>query len=317
MRQYASHQNSIPLLRSTDKPDCDGNINAKDQGTQASGRGDSTILTSSASATSPSQLSDSDKGISLIQHRSISNMEMSNEKVNLWCVDAVLQKADALCTRGFFGLGPAGSLNNEDTIQPAYRMNDTDILLCSRCAALFDVNLVSAEHANLCSFTCGSDRAIEMGLSYPEVREILRMEEEISVQYKCVPLFLFMKRNLLSNAISLQLRHSNFLLSSNAIQLNMKVEAESAFRSKLLSGVSTIGILEDKGRQRRARSVIDYDKIREYMDEYMQGEDGTDACVPLHQTLDISHCFVSTHMSYNISFTFYTYPLALGMLSNR
>ena len=179
------------------------------------------------------------------------------------------------------------------------------------------MNLVSAEHANLCSFTCGSDRAIEMGLSYPEVREILRMEEEISVQYKCVPLFLFMKRNLLSNAISLQLRHSNFLLSSNAIQLNMKVEAESAFRSKLLSGVSTIGILEDKGRQRRARSVIDYDKIREYMDEYMQGEDGTDACVPLHQTLDISHCFVSTHMSYNISFTFYTYPLALGMLSNR
>lgn len=289
-------QNEIPLLRSSDEPDCDENINTK-----ASGEGSSTMLMSLASATSQSQLSDSDKGIGINQPRYLSNTVMSNEKVNLWCVDVVLQKADALCTRGFFGDGPAGSSNDEDTIQPAYRMIDTDILLCSRCAALFDVNLVRAEHADLCSFTCGSDRAIEMGLSYPEVKEVLQMEEEMSVQYRGVPLFLFMKRNLLSNALTLQQRHSNSLLHSwNSVQMNMKLEAESTFRSKLLSGVNTIGIIEDKERQRRARSVIDYDKIREYMEEHMQGEDGMDRFLSSSDISKFFYCSssISTRMIY-------------------
>lgn len=204
------------------------------------------------------------------------NIAMAPAKVDLWGVAETLQEVHTVCTRGFFSSSFIGTANDEDIIQPAYQINDTEILLCSRCAALFDSSLISSEHMNLCSFSCGSDRAIEMGLSCPNAKDILMTEVQTFLHFKSVPVFLFMKRRLMKEALRLQLMHSTLHAHTRSIMLlNMELEGKEFFRSKLISGVRVIDIIEDRSRQNRARTFIDYDKVTEYTEEYRHENGGT------------------------------------------
>lgn len=196
---------------------------------------------------------------------------------DVWCVEEKLQKGNNYCTRDF--LSKCDSNSNEatdDTIQPAYRLINTDMILCTRCSKLIDSSKVNMSFADLQSFTCASDKAVDMGFTYPSAGDILKQEALALQQHRSRPLLLYTKRALLKETLYLQSTHNSlYQHSRNYMQVRMQADAENDFKSRLQSGVATTAIFEIEKQQNVARRTIDYEKIKTHAEEYLEEQRGT------------------------------------------
>lgn len=234
-------------------------------------------------------------------------LRTARHSADVWCISAALQDPSNYCTGLFFdaaaavtGGGGGGkssnsyteedALKNEnavrpyDVLQPCYRIVETSIHLCSKCASLFDSSLIVSDSINLSVFTCMSDEAIRIGLAYPGATEALIRSSLFFASNTSSPVVLHTERALMHSALKLQVssRNSPSRLSRQSPKITWrKRESENRFRSQLLSGCVTVTRFEDQERLRKALLAIDFDKIRAYSKESMaqRGSEGeVDTC---------------------------------------
>lgn len=221
---------------------------------------------------------------------------------DIWCITTALQDTSNFCTGLFFDAavigGDGGKSSNSyteedalqnavrpyDVLQPCYRIVETSIHLCSKCASLFDSSLIVSDCINLSVFTCMSEEAIRIGLAYPGAAESLVRSSLLFASNTSSPVVLHMERALMHLALKHQvsLRNSPSRLSRQSPKIIWrKKESENRFRSQLLSGCVTVTRFEDQERLRKALLAIDFDKIRAYAKEIMgqRGSEGeVDTC---------------------------------------
>lgn len=234
-------------------------------------------------------------------------LRTARHSADIWCISSALQDPSNFCTGLFFDAAVNGgggkrkssnsyteenedALKNEnalrpyDVLQPCYRIVETSIHLCSKCASLFDSSLIVSEGVNLSVFTCMSEEAIRIGLAYPGAAEALIRSSLLFASNTSSPVVLHTERSLMHSALKLQVssRNSPSRLSRQSPKIIWrKKESENRFRSQLLSGCVTVTRFEDQERLRKALLVIDFDKIRAYSKEVMaqRGSEGeVDTC---------------------------------------
>lgn len=231
------------------------------------------------------------------------NTDTALYSADIWCISSGLQDPKNFCTNLFFdaaingrkgkgkgkekgeGKGTGRSSNSGmeeallstdspisyDVLQPCYRLVETSILLCSKCATLFDKSLVVADAVNLNIFTCMSQQAISIGMAYPNAAETLLESSLLHAFNLSSPIILHVERTLLHAALDLQVqaRNSPSRLSSQTSKILLyRKERENRFLSQLLSGCATIARCDDPERLKRAKLAIDFDKIRVYSAEF-------------------------------------------------
>lgn len=220
-------------------------------------------------------------------------LDTASYSADIWCISSALQDPKNFCTSLFFdaaingregkgegagsssgmqdALQSADSPNPYDVLQPCYRLVETSILLCSKCASLFDHSLVVADTVNLNIFTCMSRQAISIGLAYPHAAKTLLESSLLHAFSLSSPIILHTERALLHAALDLQVRARNStsrLTSQTSKILLYRKERENRFRSQLLSGCATIARYDDLERLKRAKLAINFDKIRVYSNEF-------------------------------------------------
>ena len=240
-------------------------------------------------------------------------LRTARHSADIWCISSALRNPSNFCTGLFFdaaaavtggGGGGGGkrkssnsctdeeedALQNEnamrpyDVLQPCYRIVETSIHLCSKCASLFDSSLIVSDSVNLSVFTCMSEEAIRIGLAYPGAAEALIRSSLLFATNTSSPVALHTERALMHAALELQVssRNSPSRLSWQLPKIIWrKKESENRFRSQLLSGCVAVTRFEDQERLRKALLVIDFDKIRAYSKEAMgqRGSEGEiDTC---------------------------------------
>lgn len=220
-----------------------------------------------------------------------------SNSADIWCISNALQDPKNFCTSLFFdaaingkkgkgkGEGAGASSNSGmedalqaadspdpyDVLQPCYRLVETSILLCSKCATLFDHSLVVADTMNLNIFTCMSRQAISIGLAYPHAAEALLESSLLHAFNLSSPIIQHTERALLHAALDRQVhaRNSSLRLSSQTSKILLyRKERENRFRSQLLSGCATIARYDDLERLKKAKLAINFDKIRVYSNEF-------------------------------------------------
>ena len=233
---------------------------------------------------------------------------------HIWCISTALQDPSNFCTGLFFDAaisGGGGKSSNSyteedaiksaprpyDVLQPCYRIVETSIHLCSKCASLFDSSLIVSDSINLSVFTCMSEEAIRIGLAYPGAAETLIRSSLLFACNTSSPVVLHTERALMRSALKHQVssRNSYARLSRQSPKIIWrKKESENRFRSQLLSGCVTVTRFEDQERLRKALLAIDFDKIRAYSKEIMgqRGSEGeVDTCYARKYCVAYSSCF--------------------------
>ena len=262
---------------------------------------------------------------------------------DIWCIPSALQDPKNFCTSLFFdaaingrkGKGKetsnnsgmkeaflsADSPNSYDVLQPCYRLVETSILLCSKCATLFDKSLVVADAVNLNIFTCMSQQAISIGMAYPHAAETLLESSLLHAFNLSSPIILHVERALLHAALDLQVqaRNSTSRLSSQTSKILLyRKERENRYRSQLLSGCVTIARYDDPERLKRAKLAIDFSKIRVYSSEFsaQRKSEGKFNCVLifyLSATLPLFGPSSFSHISFFVTFLVLFFFLVLSI----
>lgn len=242
---------------------------------------------------------------------------------DVWCLSSALQDPSSFCTGLFFDAaiskgkssnsGAEGAIQSAthpyDVLQPCYRLVETSILLCSKCASLFDSSLIVSDGINLNIFTCMSREAISIGLAYPCAAETLLRSNPSYTFNLSNPVVLHTKRHLLHSALKLQViaRYSSSKLSCQTPKiLWRKKERENRFRSQLLSACATVARFEDHEHLTSARLAIDFDKIRTYSKEFT-GERKSEGLFRFTKTL--------TEVSYPFHFFSFPNPSSYSLIS--
>lgn len=234
--------------------------------------------------------------------QSKSDLVIASAIVETWCIPKTLQDTKGFCTRMFFknkynirdksnlvsengtdednvdnsSTNTSTSTSNDIMIQPGYRIVETDIRLCSRCALFFDSSLIVSDCADLSAFSCMSDRVIQLGIADPTIGETLERSARQNALYKSNAISFYVRRMLLDSATQLQADSLKLKLDSrSSSERRRQQESEDKFISKLKSGCITVEKFENKEYQVRARAAVDFDKIKAYAEEYKEVQRGT------------------------------------------
>jgi len=139
-------------------------------------------------------------------------------------------------------------------VQRKSRLIDTDMTLCLHCQQSCDSSLLQSDVAVYStSKKCQGKLGRDMGLLAPLVlddsyEKLCKLQSSLLA---CTPVLLYTKRKLYDDVLT-------WLPST----LDPTVIRD--FQSRLASGRQTIMVYEDNEQQQKARSVIDYAKVREY-----------------------------------------------------
>jgi hypothetical protein len=144
------------------------------------------------------------------------------------------------------------SIDNK-VIQPLYHIIDTNIKICRRCSQFFDPSLIVYDNNNtttnspIVEYSCQSNQAIDMGLSY-DINSIEKLNKEEN-KYKYLlnttdrnmnqVLALFMKRVYLFKTIGNRNDFNNIINSS----ITAKSQGDKSFSGKMASGYQCIMVL--------------------------------------------------------------------------
>lgn len=217
--------------------------------------------------------------IDIFGRQIIDNSHLQGINNEVYCFSNSACQFDNICSKKAFA-------KEDDTavIQSQFRIIDTDILLCQCCSKYIDSSLIKQEKVVLHSFSCMSEMALEMGLLYTETalkqpvsltipsNDDVEENNDRKEQYMAnaqKALSLFMRRNLLENAIQSQHLRSVYeqQSSDSALLGQERTQKESEFLSRIVSGLNQMKTYEDKTHQCNARAVVDYTKIKTYTDE--------------------------------------------------
>lgn len=187
----------------------------------------------------------------------------TNVVASMWCIVESLTTSNEFCSRYCLG-------ENEQFIQPMYKLVDTPFRLCSSCKKLFDPSMiVVGQSSHLQLFCCESDKAIDFGLAFSDAQISLEIGRSLVSAYGTMSSFsvgptgMFLRRMFLKRSIAFQ-----------PISNTNRSPQEQAFYSRLNSGCKTVRVYEDPAQQAAARACIDYLQIRQYaqlhMDESME-----------------------------------------------
>ncbi len=180
-------------------------------------------------------------------------------EAEIWCVDDECLSTFAVCSKNFTDV-------SETLLQPAFRITDMDIVLCSRCSLILDPSLLTQEVEMLQVFRCDCQKLLDIGFADPSASIILDKERskfsEQAIPRDEQPLYLHLKRILLNNAILAQQNSRN----------SRQFHGLESFRARVESGAKTVRVYENPEQQYSARQCIDFAKVHQYLTELKEAQ---------------------------------------------
>lgn len=156
-----------------------------------------------------------------------------------------------ICTRTTF--------QNQEIIQPGYRLIDTDFLFCNYCQLFVDPSLIVPEIRSLPRFYCRYEEAVTIGLC--QTIPSFSNSNAVSENSFIYPETIHSHRLLFERALTMQSYYPQVI-----------AQQRQRFDARLASGSTTILSYENKQWQDQARAVVDYEAIRAYASEKMTTE---------------------------------------------
>eukprot|EP01038_Epipyxis_sp_PR26KG_P015916 gene15916-21592_t len=191
--------------------------------------------------------------------------------VELWLVNTQQIDTAKFCT---------SNASSNSILQPSFNMIDMGMRLCGRCRLFLDSSLLKPEVAintPIPSFTCQCQQIIELEMAFPGAKE--QYEQEKSEYFRFDPegpIFLFIKRKLLNDALVQQKQ----ILNSNSFSNSDPVRQ---FNARIDSGIRTIMVYEDPLQQSLAREAIDFEQVHHYTMEFIEHKINNNEVIPSHE----------------------------------